>query len=92
MTTTTRELIAANDALRAEFPDAVIVEAAFVAEGFRLTVIPRDFKVDSQTGKGATIDDAMADLRAKFAANDPVEKLRKEAAQHGYALMKLPED
>jgi hypothetical protein len=92
MQTTTEELIAANDALRAEFPDAAIVDAVFDSQGFRLTVIPRDIKVDSQTGKGVTVADALADLRERFAADDPILKLRKEAEAHGYALMKLPED
>ena len=92
MTTTTRELVAANDALREEFENALIVDAAFHANGFHLTVIPRDIKEDSQTGIGATVEDALAALRAKLAAIDPLAKLRKQAMAHGYALMKLPED
>jgi hypothetical protein len=68
MTTTTRELVAANDALREEFENALIVDAAFHANGFHLTVIPRDIKEDSQTGIGATVEDALAALRAKLTA------------------------
>jgi len=41
---------------------------------------------------GATPEDLLADLRANLAIHDPLAKLRKEAEQHGYALMKLPTD
>jgi hypothetical protein len=34
----------------------------------------------------------MADLRAKFIANDPVAKIRKQAEALGYGLLKLPQD
>jgi hypothetical protein len=34
----------------------------------------------------------MADLRAKFVANDPVAKIRKQAEELGYGLLKLPQD
>ena len=92
MQTTTQQLIEANDALRKEYPTACIVDAVLDCKGFKLTVIPASINEDSQVGKGATITDALADLRAKFAANDPLAKLRKEAMAAGYALMKLPED
>jgi hypothetical protein len=88
MTTTTRELLAANDMLRDEFPDALIVDSALHCNGFQLTVIPRDMSRDSQVGKGATVEDAMADLRARFAADDPVEQLRAKAEKLGYSLVK----
>lgn len=78
MTTTTRELAAANDTLRADFPTALIVDAAFHANGFHLTMIPKEINQDSHVGRGATVEDALDDLRAKIAAHDPLAKLRKE--------------
>lgn len=92
MKTTTAELLAANDALRDEYPTACIVDAAMDCKGFKLTVIPASINEDSQVGKGATVEDAMADLRAKFIANDPVAKIRKQAEALGYGLLKLPQD
>jgi|688.fasta_scaffold94286_7 hypothetical protein len=92
MTTNTRELLAANEALRAEYPTACIVDAAMDCKGFKLTVIPASINEDSQIGKGWTVEDAMADLRAKFIANDPVAKIRKQAEELGYGLLKLPQD
>ena len=92
MTTTTQELLAANDALRSEYPTACIVDAAMDCKGFKLTVIPASIHEDSQVGKGPTVEDAMADLRAKFVANDPVAKIRKQAEELGYGLLKLPQD
>jgi hypothetical protein len=92
MTTTTQELLDANDALRAEYPTALIVDATFANDGFRLTVIPRGIHEDGQVGKGQTVADALADLRAKFIANDPVAKIRKQAEELGYGLLKLPQD
>ncbi len=92
MTTNTRELLAANEALRAEYPTACIVDAAMDCKGFKLTVIPASIHEDSQVGRGATVEDAMADLRAKFIANDPVAKIRKQAEELGYGLLKLPQD
>jgi hypothetical protein len=92
MTTNTRELLAANETLRAEYPTACIVDAAMDCKGFKLTVIPASIHEDSQVGKGATVEDAMADLRAKFIANDPVAKIRKQAEELGYGLLKLPQD
>jgi hypothetical protein len=47
---------------------------------------------DYVSGNGKTPEELLADIRAKLAAIDPLAKLRKEAQQHGYALMKLPED
>jgi hypothetical protein len=91
-TTTTAELLAANDALRAEYPTALIVDSCLHHDGFRLTVIPHDISQDSQSGKGATIEDALAELRAKFAAHDPLAKIRKQAEALGYGLLKLPQD
>jgi len=91
-TTTTAELLAVNDALRDEYPTAMIADSCLHHDGFRLTVIPRDIKQDSQSGKGATIEDAMADLRAKFAAHDPLVRIRKQAEALGYGLLKLPQD
>jgi hypothetical protein len=92
MKTTTAELLAANDALRDEYPTACIVDAAMDCKGFKLTVIPASINEDSQIGKGATVEDALADLRAKFIANDPVAKIRKQAEELGYGLLKLPQD
>jgi hypothetical protein len=92
MTTTTEELLEANDALRAEYPNALIVDATFASDGFRLTMIPRSIHEDSQVGKGLTITHALADLRAKLAAHDPLTKLRAEAEKSGYVLMKMPTD
>jgi len=92
MTTTTKELIEANDALRAEYPTAIMVDASLRAKGFYLMVMPGDISQDVQTGVGMTVTHALADLRGKFAAHDPVEKLRKQANAAGYALLKLPED
>ncbi len=92
MTTTTHELVQANDALRVEYPTALIVDATFASDGFRLTVIPRNIHEDGQVGKGQTVADAMDDLRAKFIANDPVAKIRKQAEELGYGLLKLPQD
>jgi hypothetical protein len=92
MTTTTRELLAANDTLRSEYPTACIVDATMDCKGFRLMVIPASINEDSQIGKGATVEDALADLRAKFVANDPVAKIRKQAEELGYGLLKLPQD
>jgi hypothetical protein len=92
MKTTTAELLAANDALRVEYPTACIVDAAMDCKGFKLTVIPASINEDSQVGKGSTVEDALADLRAKFVANDPVAKIRKQAEELGYGLLKLPQD
>jgi hypothetical protein len=92
MTTTTHELVQANDTLRAEYPNALIVDATFAIDGFRLTVIPRGIHEDSQVGKGQTVADAMDDLRAKLAENNPLAKLRAEADKHGYVLTKMPTD
>lgn len=92
MTTTTQQLIESNDALRAEYPDAIIIDSVLGSDGFRLTVIPRNARQDHQTGKGPTIQAALEDLRAKFAAADPVANIRKDAEKLGYGLVKLPQD
>ena len=86
MQTTTEELIAANDAIRAEFPNAIIVDAAFGADGFRMMMMPANIDSDTQIGKGATITDAMADLRKRVSAADPILRLRKQAEAAGYTL------
>jgi hypothetical protein len=90
MTTTTQELLDANDALRAEYPTALILDAAFGADGFRLMVMPQSNDYPTEIGKGATVTEALADLRRKVAANDPLAKLRIEAEKAGYLLMKMP--
>ena len=41
---------------------------------------------------GDTPEALLADIRRQLAENDPLEKLRKEAEQHGFALMKIPTD
>ena len=87
MTATTEQLLAANDMLRAEYPNALIVDATFASEGFRLTVIPHGLQNDSQVGKGATVEDALADLRAKFAAHDPLAKAKAELQAAGYSVI-----
>ena len=92
MTTTTQELLDANDALRAEYPTALILDAQFGADGFRLMMMPKGNDYPTEIGKGATVTDALADLRCKVAANDPVAKLRKQAGALGYGLLKLPQD
>jgi len=86
MTTTTQELIDANDALRAEYPTALILDAAFGSDGFRLMMMPQSNDYPTEIGKGATVTEALADLRCKVAANDPIAKLRKEAGKAGYTL------
>lgn len=78
MATSTKELIEANDALRAEYPTAILVDASLRAKGFHLMVMPGDMSQDVQTGVGMTVAHALADLRGKFAIYDPVEKLRKQ--------------
>lgn len=87
MKTITEELLAANDALRAEFPSALIVDASFRPSGFLLTMIPAATDQDSQFGKGTTIADALADLQAKVAAADPLAKLRKQAEKAGFSMV-----
>jgi hypothetical protein len=86
MTTTTHELVQANDALRAEYPTALILDAAFGADGFRLMMMPKGNDYPTEIGKGATVTEALADLRCKVAANDPIAKLRAEADKAGYIL------
>ena len=86
MTTTTQELLDANDALRAEYPTALILDAQFGADGFRLMMMPPSNDYPTEIGKGATVTEALADLRRKVAANDPIAKLRKEADKAGYIL------
>ncbi len=86
MTTTTHELVQANDALRAEYPTALILDAQFGADGFRLMMMPQSDDYATQIGKGATVTEALADLRCKVAANDPLAKLRKQADKAGYIL------
>lgn len=44
------------------------------------------------SARADTPEALLADIRRQLAENDPLAKLRKEAEQHGYALMKLPED
>ena len=90
MTTTTQELLDANDALRAEYPNALILDAAFAADGFRLMMIPKGDDYPTEMGKGATVTEAMADLRRKVAEKDPLTKLCIEAGKHGYVLTKMP--
>jgi hypothetical protein len=53
-------------------------------------MMPKGNDYPTEIGKGATVTDALADLRCKVAANDPLAKLRKEADKHGYLLMKMP--
>ena len=86
MTTTTLELAQANDALRAEYPTALILDAAFGADGFRLMMMPQSNDYPTEIGKGATVIEALADLRCKVAAHDPLAKLRAEAEKAGYTL------
>jgi len=86
MTITTHELVQANDALRAEYPTALILDAAFGSEGFRLMMVPQSDDYATQIGKGATVTEALVDLRCKVAANDPIAKLRKQADKAGYIL------
>ena len=42
--------------------------------------------------RAETPEALLNEIRAKLTESDPLAKLRKEAEQHGYALMKLPED
>jgi hypothetical protein len=92
MTATTQELLDANDAMRAEYPNALILDAAFAADGFRLMMMPKGNDYPTEIGKGATVTEAMADLRAKIATHDPIAKLRAEAEKAGYVLTKMPTD
>lgn len=41
---------------------------------------------------GDSPESLLAKIRELMGENDPLAKLRKEAEQHGYGLMKLPED
>lgn len=41
---------------------------------------------------GVTPEELIENIRAELAKNEPLERIRKEAEAHGYALMKLPED
>ena len=88
MTVTTKELLTASDMLRAEFPRDLIVDASYHKDGWHLLVIPPEASKDSQTGIGATVEDALADLRDKIAAADPIRKLQAQAEKLGYSLTK----
>jgi hypothetical protein len=49
-------------------------------------MMPKGNDYPTEIGKGATVTDALADLRCKVAANDPIAKLRKQADKAGYIL------
>jgi len=74
-----------------QFPTSMLRHASFDKDGWRMFAMMHGTR-DDPTGKGATPEEALADLRAKLAENDPLAKLRKEAEQHGFALMKIPTD
>ena len=42
--------------------------------------------------EGETPDELLANLRAKLAEHDPIDKLRKEAESAGYVLTRMPTD
>ena len=47
---------------------------------------------EAMHANGSDHEALLADIRRQLAESEPLAKLRKEAEQHGYALMKLPED
>lgn len=67
------------------FPESYLAAASYDHRGWSMFAFLRGRKEDP-TGHGATPEEALADLRAKLAATDPLAKLAKQAAEAGYAL------
>ena len=67
------------------FPEAYLAAASYDQRGWSMFAFLHGRK-DDPTGRGETPEDALADLRAKLAENDPLAKLRKQAAEAGYEL------
>jgi hypothetical protein len=67
------------------FPKSFSHHAYYNHAGWNVCVLTAGMNPDP-TGNGVTPHEAIADLRAKHAANDPLAKLRNEAEKAGYEL------
>lgn len=76
-----------DEQVKVQYP----IKPLYGIAGWTALFYPRG-QFDSEVSHGDTPDELLADIKEKLIARDPLAKLRKEAEQHGYALMKLPED
>ena len=87
--------IEADKKVRAAFPGAVYVRAVFAeysgkAQWAVTAAFPGCKSEDDARGLGETVDEAIAAALVKHAANDPIAKLAKQAAEAGYSLTPIP--
>ena len=88
---TIEDPIQADKRVREAFPKAVYVRAVFAeysgkAQWAVTAAFPGCKSEDDARGLGETVDEAIAAALVKHAANDPLAKLRKQAADAGFEL------